>query len=176
MLQLLRDNYEVKKILLTKEFFLDHGWFGEFLTHYNGVTYCDQTNCHSHIHLDPFLTGLGAVFQNMIYSLPLPKGYMGYNIIQLVILNIVVACKVWANHWYNKRIKIWCENQAVVEVLKTGRYKDNILAVCPRNIWLISAIYNFQIKVQHISGQKMLQQTCCLGRLIHLLIMKNCKL
>ena len=106
------------------------------------------------MHLDASLAGLGAVFQNMVYSLPLPKGYMGYNIVQLEILNIVVACKVWANHWSNKRIKIWCDNQAVVEVLTTGRCKDHILAVCARNIWLISAIYNFQIKAQHISGHR----------------------
>ena len=110
MLQLLRDNYEVKKILLTKEFFLDLGWFDAFLNQHNGVTYYDQANCHSHMHLDASLTGLGAVFQNMVYSLPLPKGYMDYNIAQLEILNIVVACKVWANHWSHKRIQIWCDN------------------------------------------------------------------
>ena len=154
MLQLLRDNYDVKKILLTKEFFLDLGWFDAFLTHYNGVTYYDHSNCHFQMHLDASLTGLGAVFHNMGYSLPLPKGFMGYSIVHLEILNIVVACKVWASHWANKRIKIWCDNQAVVEVLTTGRCKDNTLAVCARNIWLISAMYNFQIKIQHISGQK----------------------
>ena len=86
------------------------------------------------MHLDASLTGLGAVFHNMVYNLPLPKGYMGDNIVQLEILNIVVACKVWANHWSNKRIKIWCDNQAVVKVLTTGRCKDKTLAVCARNI------------------------------------------
>ena len=98
MLQLLRDNHETKKILLTKEFFLDLGWFDAFLTHYNGVTYYDQTTCLSDMHQDASLTGLGAVYGNMVYSLSLPRGYMRYNIVQLEILNIVVACKVWANH------------------------------------------------------------------------------
>ena len=83
MLQLLRDNHEVKKIILTKDFFLDLGWFDAFHTQYNGVTYYDQTTCHSQMHLDASLTGLGAVFQDMVYSLPLPRGYMGYNIVQL---------------------------------------------------------------------------------------------
>ena len=104
------------------------------------------------MHLDASLTGLGAVFQNMVYSFPLPRGYMGYNIVHPEILNIVVACKVWANYWANKRIHIWCDNQAVV--LTTGKCRDNTLAVCARNIWLISAIYNFQIKIQHTAGQK----------------------
>ena len=106
------------------------------------------------MHLDASLTGLGAVFQNMVYSLPLPRGYMGYSIVHLEILNIVVACKVWASYWANKKIHIWCDNKAVVEVLTTGKCRDNTLAVCARNIWLLSAIHNFQIKVQHIAGQK----------------------
>ena len=114
MLELLRDNYDIKKILLTKEFFLDLGWFDAFRTYYNGVTYYHQTTCHSDMHLHTSLTGLGGVYGNMVYSLPLPRGYMGYNIVQLEILNIVVACKIWANHWSNKRIKIWCDNQAYV--------------------------------------------------------------
>ena len=102
MLQLLRDKHEVKKILLSKEFFLDLGWFDAFLSQYYGVTYYYQSQCHSQMHLDASFTGLGAVFQNMVYSVPLPRGYMGYNIVQLEILNIVVACKVWANYWANK--------------------------------------------------------------------------
>ena len=136
MLQLLRDNPEVKKILLTKEFFLDLGWFDAFLT-YNGVTYYHQSQCHSQMHLDASLTGLGAVFHYMVYSLPLSRGYMGYTIVHLEILDIVVACKVWANYWANKRIQIWCDNQAVVEVLTTGKCKDKTLPVCAKNIWFI---------------------------------------
>ena len=154
MLQVLRDNYEVKKILLNKEFFSDLTWFNVFLSQYNEVTYYHHTHCHSQMHLDASLIGLGAVFQNMVYSLPLPRGYMGYSIVHLEILNIVVACKVWASYWANKKIHIWCDNQAVVEVLTTGKCRDNTLAVCARNIWLLSAIHNFQIKVQHIAGQK----------------------
>ena len=129
MLQLLRDNHAVKKILLNREFFADLTWFRIFLSQYNGVTYYHQTHCHFQMHLDASLTGLGAVFEDMVYSLPLPRGYMGYNIAQLEILNIVVACKVWATYWANQKICIWCDNQAVVEVLTTGKCRDSTLAV-----------------------------------------------
>ena len=64
---------------------------------------------------------------------------MGYNIVQLEILNILVACKIWATHWYNRRIKIWCDNLAVVEVLNSGKSRNYILATCARNIWLLSS-------------------------------------
>ena len=75
---------------------------------------------------------------------------MGYNIVQLEILNILVACKVWANHWANKRIKIWCNNLAVVEVLNSGKSRDATLATCARNIWMLSAMHNFDIILYHI--------------------------
>ena len=48
------------------------------------------------------------------YALPIPKNYNNYNIVHLEVLNIVVALKVWAVHWSNKRIS---DNMAVVEVL-----------------------------------------------------------
>ena len=116
MLALLRQNYANTKILITPEFRMDLAWFNSFLTHYNGVTYYEQQHCHSEVHLDTCLTGLGASYESMMYALPIPKGYMNYNITHLEILNIVVALKVWAQYWANKRIKVHCDNMAVVEV------------------------------------------------------------
>ena len=78
---------------------------------------------------------------------------MNYNIAHLEILNIVVALKVCAQYWANKRIKVHCDNMAVVEVLHNGRARDNILALLARNIWLICAMFNIHITVLHIPGR-----------------------
>ena len=43
MLQLLRDNVDTRKILITAEFKHDLAWFNSFLPHYNVVTYYDQS-------------------------------------------------------------------------------------------------------------------------------------
>ena len=59
MLKLLRDNHDTTKILITPEFKKDLAWFNCFLSHYNGVTYYEQTNCQFEVHLDACLTGLG---------------------------------------------------------------------------------------------------------------------
>ena len=71
----------------------------------------------------------------------------------LEILNIVVPLKVWAKHWANKRIKVHCDNMAVVEVLRNGRARDTIFALLARNIWLSCAIFNIHIMVLHIPGR-----------------------
>ena len=124
------------------------------LTHYNGVTFYDKKYCHVELHLDVSLTGIGGVFKNMVYALPLPRGYNQYTIVHLEILNVVVTLKIWANHWCNQRIKIYCDNMAVVEVLRAGRARDQILVTCARNIWLICAIYNIDLLVAHIPGKE----------------------
>ena len=43
---------------------------------------------------------------------------------------------------------------AVVEVLNTGKARDSILAMCARNIWLISAMFNVQFQFTHTSGKQ----------------------
>ena len=104
ILQLLRDNFENTKILLNTEFFRDLAWSNAFLSQFNGVTYYDQKFSRIPVHLDASLTGLGDHFDSMVYSLPIPLGFMGYTIIHLEILNIVVAAKIWATHWSNQKV------------------------------------------------------------------------
>ena len=43
---------------------------------------------------------------------------------------------------------------AVVEVLTSGRTKDNILATCARNVWLLSVMFNISIHIEHIPGKQ----------------------
>ena len=153
MLELLRENVHTSKILLTTAFFKDLAWFNTFLENYNGVTFYDQPNSNIEVHLDACLTGLGGHFGNLIYTLPIPIGFQNYDITQLEMLNIVVAAKIWASHWSNKRICIFSDNMAVVQVLTTGKARDQVLATCARNIWLIAALNNIQFQFSHIPGK-----------------------
>ena len=77
---------------------------------------------------------------------------MDYTIVHLDILNIVVDAKIWATHWSYKKIQIFCDNMAVVEVLTTSKTRDAILATCSRNLWLIAALFNIDFIFSHIPG------------------------
>ena len=153
MLHLLRQNTNASKILLTPPFFQDLAWFNTFLANYNGVTFYDQVPANIEVHLDACLTGLGGHFGNMIYTLPVPMGFNEYDITQLEMLNIVVAATIWASHWSNKKIRIFSDNMAVVQVLTTGKARDQVLATCARNIWLIAALNNIQFQFAHVPGK-----------------------
>ena len=103
MLQLLRGNFDHNSIFLTQEFFKDLLWFNTFLQSYNGVSMYD---------IRPLNTC--GCYKNFVYSIPLPRGFSGYNVVQLKMLNVVVALNVWAAMWANKCIQIYCDNHAGV--------------------------------------------------------------
>ena len=153
MLQVLRDNHTSKNIRLTEGFLKDLNWFNTFLCSYNGVTFYDNKPIQAVIELDASFTGLGAIFENMIYALPLPHQHLGFNITQLEMLNIMVALKVWGYCWSNMPIEIKCDNLAVVQVLQEGRARDPLLATIARNIWMLTSVFNIQLSVSHIAGK-----------------------
>ena len=152
MLQLLRDHTSRSVITSTQDFHRDLNWFNTFLVQFNGTTFFDYKKPDHTIHLDACLTGCGAAFANKVYALPIPLGYKNYTIVHLEILNIVVALKIWGEIWQDQVIDIKCDIMAVVEVRRSGRARDPILATCARNIWLLTAIFNIPLMVNHIPG------------------------
>ena len=152
-----------RKKRLTVEFFRVLKWFATFFKQFNGVVYYDVKPVQAELYLDACLTGFGGIFDNQCYALPIPKKFNNYSIVHLEMLNIVVALKIWATQWSCKKLQIKCDNMAVVDVLTSGRTKDPILGSCAHNIWLISAIFNISIHIEHIPGKKMLWLTFYLG-------------
>ena len=90
----------------------------------------------------------------MIYTLPIPFGFRQYDISHLEMINIMVAAEIWASHWANKKNRIFSDNMAVIQVLTTGKARDQMLATCARNIWLIAALNNIQFQFSHIPGKQ----------------------
>ena len=153
MLPLLRDNFDNKQIRLNDSFFKDLNWFNTFLDTHNGVTFYSLKSPQIQIHLDACLTGLGGCYRNMVYYLPVDTSQQDFHITQLEMANVVVALKIFAEIWQNQRISLYCDNMAVVEVLKKGKTRDSYLATCARNIWLISSLFNIQLDIIHIPGK-----------------------
>ena len=121
-----------------------------FLQTHNDVIYYDTKKVTDRIYLDSYLRAMGGVFGNIFYTRPFPLGQQ----LHLEMINIMVALKIWGNMWSNKKININCDNLPVVQVLTTGRARDDILAACARNIWLLRSMNNIQLHVTHIQGSK----------------------
>ena len=103
MLEILRQTDKQSKINLDEAFLRDLKWFQKFLTTFNGVAFFSHNPVHCHIELDASLQGLGAICDNEVYSIPIPLGVGGYQIVHLEMLNILVALKVWGHKWTKKK-------------------------------------------------------------------------
>ena len=87
----------------------------------------------------------------MLY--PMARGYNHFHIVQLEMLNVLVAIRVWANQWRGKTIVIACDNQAVVSVINTGKTKDVVLGAIARNIAMEVALADINLRLIHILGK-----------------------
>ena len=154
MLQLLRDNYDKKSISLTHDFRRDLRWFVKFVRSYNGTSYFDHKSIEASIELDACLTGFGGSWGNCVYHVPIEKRYKNLAITQLETLNILVALRLFAPYWHRKKVHVKCDNLAAVQVLTSGKTRDPFLAACARNVWLVVAQADIQVKYSHIPGSK----------------------
>ena len=150
MLAVLRQDVRIIEFSLNEEFHRDLRWFSTFLVSFNGVTMYDRRPVVTY--LDASLTGLGGCFNNLVYTLPIPPVYNSYSIVHLEMINVLAALKLWAQSWANKLVRLYCDNQAVVQVLSTGNTRDAVLGACACNIWLLTAMYNVSIDFTHILG------------------------
>ena len=70
----------------------------------------------------------------------------------LELLTIVVACKLWSHSWRGKRILVKCDNMDSVNAINNLGVHDKFLQACVRELMLICASRDFQIRAVHIPG------------------------
>ena len=153
MLDLLRSHYDDSSILLSPDFHRDLKWFSKFLEKYNLVSFYDNRSVNVTLELDACLTGLGARFDNFVYHLPIPLGYNNLGIVHHEMVNILLAVRVFQDMWPGKHLLVKCDNQAVVQVLTSGKTHDPYLAACSRNIWQVTASKDIDITYVHVLGK-----------------------
>ena len=71
---------------------------------------------------------------------------------ELELITIIVALKVWSRDVEHKNILAYCDNEVSVEVVNSGRAKNNFTQACLREICYIMATNNAMLKLVHISG------------------------
>ena len=105
------------------------------------------------VFVDACPAGIGAYFLGRVYYAPMPLRYqLTLTIVHMEMLNTVVAFRVWGQFWRDKKIRVHCDNAAVVSVLNSGASRDPFLSACARTLWLLKAKYNVHMEVQHIRG------------------------
>ena len=66
----------------------------------------------------------------------------------------VVACRLWANFFSNKRILFFCDRESVVSVVNTKRSRISRVMDLVRHLTLLTLRLNFCIRAEHIEGKR----------------------
>ena len=95
------------------------------------------------------------VWQDRVYATPIYPIQGGeLTIVHWEMINILIALRLWGSYWVHSSIDIFCDNLAVVQVVTTGKTRDAVLGACIRNIWLLAAVLDIDIKIKHMRGKK----------------------
>ena len=157
LLETLRAAPNTGYVTLGPAFHADIRWILQYLPMYNGIQMIPpKPTLPTAIFVDSCPSGVGGHFQNEIYHTELPHFIQTQNrpIVDLEMLNIVIAIKLWAPKLQGHVVRVRCDNAAAVSVLQTGRGRASFLLSCAREIWRYTAEYKFQIQVSHVPGEQ----------------------
>ena len=153
-----RNNLTERKIKLSKELFQNLNWLLTFLPSFNGISkiFNSPIPDNNQLFIDACLTGVGGIWGHRVYAAPIPQFQQDFHpsITHLEMLNLLVALRLWANHWAQSSVYIFCDNMAVVQVASSGRTRDPFCGACIRKIWFITATHDIDLEVKHIQGTK----------------------
>ena len=65
---------------------------------------------------------------------------------------ITAAVNTWGHHWARKKVLFHCNNQAVVDIWKTGTTKSADIMALVRMLYFCAAKYNINVIITHIAG------------------------
>ena len=89
----------------------------------------------------------GLTWGNYVYSASIPDQLVNtYSITQYEMYNVVIALKIWAWDWENKKICIYCDNESTVKVCNKAATHDAFLNRCLHKIWLVASTHNITLK------------------------------
>lgn len=145
------------KVRLNKGFRSDLQWWACFLPAWNGVGMMSgiiPTAIAGTITSDASGSwGCGAYSEKgEWFQLKLPGSWDGIHITTKELLPIVISIALWGEQWRGQSVKCWCDNAAVVAILRSGRSKDAGVMHLMRSLFFLSAHYNLQVIGQHIPG------------------------
>jgi hypothetical protein len=156
------------KIQLDQDFQRDVQWFLKYLPSTNGIyIIAPETPTVNHIYVDSSPTAGGGIFNKQCYHKQYAQQFThgGWSICHLEMINCMVALKLWAQQLKDKCVCLHSDNMPSVNVLQAGRSRDPKLLSCAREVWLICAHYNINLRVEHTPGESLTDTADALSRM-----------
>lgn len=121
-------------------------WWQIFLPLYNGVSlmvYEEWSEPDRVCSSDACLHSCGGFCSGKYFHTKFPENFKtrNYNITILEMFAIIICLKLWGSDFKGKRLQMFCDNQAVCQIINTGKSRCTILQDCLREIAFLAAIH-----------------------------------
>ena len=159
LLEALRSMNGKKSISLSESFQKDLKWWSMFIREYNGVSFIPSTiwaEPDVTFATDSCLVGCGGICGGEYFHTAFPKDIedQGLPIHRLEMLAVLLAVRIWGSYLQGLKVRIYCDNEASVSVINSGRTKDAFMGSCIRELWLEVAKYGFELRAVHLPGEE----------------------
>ena len=61
---------------------------------------------------------------------------------------------MWGSRFAGLKIRIYCDNQSVVDVINSSKTRDPFMATCLRELWLVVSKFLFELRAVHLPGEE----------------------
>ena len=144
---------------LSKAFKKDLSWWSRFVDIFNGVSYIPPliwAEPDVTFSTDSCLTGCGGIcgFEYFHASFPEVIKSQGLPIHKLEMLAVLVGVRLWGRHCEGQKIRIYCDNEAVVQVINSSKTRDSFMGTCLRELWFEVSRFRFQLRAVHLPGEE----------------------
>ena len=72
---------------------------------------------------------------------------------ELEFLAVLAGARAWGHLFKGQKIRIYCDNQPVVDVINSSKTKDTFMATCLRELWLVVSKNEFELRAVHLPGE-----------------------
>ena len=157
LLNLLHEANECGVVRVSEEARADIRWFERFLPEYNGVTLIPEARCSepdAMLATDACLAGCGVVCGSEYFRSEFPAEITqtALHISALEMLAVVVAVKIWGSQLGRAKVRVYCDNDATVQVINSGKSRDAFMQRCLREICYLTAKAQCVVRAVHLPG------------------------
>ena len=158
MLCLLRSMSTNQSVVKLSECFRkDLRWWSLFVNKYNGVSFIPSSIWNEPdvvFSTDSCLTGCGGVCGKEYFHVDFPSAIVNLDlrIHHLELLGVLLGVRSWGYKCQSMKLQVFCDNQASVDVINSGKARDKFMASCLRELWLEVAMFGFELRAVHLPG------------------------
>ena len=147
-------NLPFQKAKLSDEFRADIDWWLTFMSMFNGVQMCKKFSV-GNVHVDASNTAAGIAYNGdwayVNWKLDWPE-VANFHINHKEVLSIIIAARKWGHLWSNASVTVLTDSECAKHIIKKGTTPNKTVMKYLRELFWLSALYNFELVPVHIKG------------------------